>query len=392
MDIVIVSACRTPIGKFCGALMPKSAPELGAAAIRAAIQRAGIEPGAVDEVIMGNVVGAGLGQNPARQAAIFGGVPDSVPAMTINKVCGSGLKAVMLAAQAISCGDAEVVIAGGLESMSNTPYMLPKGRMGYRLGHGEVLDSCVSDGLWDVYNNYHMGSTAELVARECSISRAEQDAFAAESHRKAAAAIAAGKFKAEIVPVEIAQKKGPATIVDTDECVRADTTAEALGKLKPAFEKDGTVTAGNAPGITDGAAACVVMSARRAGQVGVKALARIVGYSSAAREPKYVMLAPVNAVELLKKRCGTTNDSYDLAELNEAFAVQALACTRQIGFDPAKVNVHGGAVALGHPIGASGCRILTTLIHALKDRGLKRGLASLCLGGGGAVAMDVELV
>lgn len=389
-DVVIASACRTPIGKFCGTLTPLGATELGAIAVREAIRRADVPPDAIDEVIIGNVVGAGLGQNPARQAAIKAGVPDSVPAMTINKVCGSGLKAVMLAAQAIRCGDAQVIVAGGCESMTNTPYLLKNARLGYRLGHGEVTDACVHDGLWDHYNDYHMGNTAELVAESCRVTRQEQDAYAAESHRRAAQAIANGKFKHEIVPIEIPQRKAEPIIFDTDECVRADTTAQALAKLRPAFVKDGTVTAGNAPGITDGAAATVVMSAAKAEQLGITPLARITGYSSAAREPRWVMLAPVDAVRILMERHSLANRDVDLIELNEAFSAAALACTRQLELDPAKVNVNGGAVALGHPIGASGTRILTTLIHALKDRGLRRGIASLCLGGGGAVAMAIE--
>ncbi|MCB2155268.1 acetyl-CoA C-acetyltransferase [bacterium] len=391
-EIVIASACRTAIGKFCGTLMPMSATDLGAIAVREAVKRAGIAPDQVEDVIMGNVVGAGLGQNPARQAAIKGGIPDNVPAMTINKVCGSGLKAVMLATQAIRCGDADIVVAGGCESMSNTPYLLKQGRMGFRLGHGQVLDSCVHDGLWDPYEDYHMGNTAELVADTCNVSREAQDAYAAESHRRAAAAIASGKFQNEIVPVEIPQRKADPIVFDTDECVREGTTAEKLAKLRPAFVKDGTVTAGNAPGITDGAAATVVMSAKKAEELGVKPLARVLAYSSAAREPKWVMLAPVNAVKMLMEKNGFTAADFDLVELNEAFSCAALACTDQLGLDREKVNVNGGAVALGHPIGATGARILTTLIYALKDRGQKRGLASLCLGGGGAVAMAIELI
>ena len=372
--------------------MPMGATDLGAVAIREAVKRAGIQAQGLDEVIMGNVVGAGLGQNPARQAAIKGGIPDSVPAMTINKVCGSGLKAVMLAAQAIRCGDADIIVAGGCESMSNTPYLLKNARMGYRLGNGEVIDACVHDGLWDVYENYHMGLTAELVARTCKVSREDQDKYAAESHRRAAEAIADGKFKDEIVAVEIPQRKADPLIFDTDECVRAETSAGKLAKLRPAFDKEGTVTAGNAPGITDGAAATVVMSAKKAKELGVTPLARIVAYSSAAREPKWVMLAPVDAIRLLMERNGFSNNDFDLIELNEAFSAAALACTSELGLDREKVNVNGGAVALGHPIGASGTRILTTLIYALKDRGLERGLASLCLGGGGAVAMAIERI
>ncbi len=388
MDVVIASAARTPIGKFNGGLAPLGAPQLGA--IREAVRRAGIEPGQVDEVIMGCVLAAGLGQNPARQAAIHGGIPVSVGAFTINKVCGSGLKAVALAAQAIRAGDAEIVVAGGMESMTNAPYLLRNARNGYRLGNGELIDSMVHDGLTDIYDNIHMGITAEMVAEKYGIRREEQDAFACNSQLTAAASVESGAFKEEIVPVEIPQRKGPPTVIASDEGPRGDTTAEKLAKLSPAFKKDGSVTAGNASTINDGAAALVVMSARRAEALGVRPLARIAAYSTGHLEPKWVMMGPVEAVRKLRARTGLQNSDIDLFELNEAFAVQAIACTRELEIDPARVNVRGGAVGLGHPIGASGARILTTLLHAMKDRGAKRGLASLCLGGGGAVAMVVE--
>lgn len=390
MDVVIASAARTPIGKFNGGLAPLGAPQLGAIAIREAIRRAGIDPAMVDEAIMGCVLAAGLGQNPARQAAIHGGIPVSVGAFTINKVCGSGLKAVALAAQAIRACDAEVVVAGGMESMTNAPYLLRQARNGYRLGNGEIIDSMVHDGLTDIYDNIHMGITAEMVADKYGIKREEQDAFACNSQLTAAASVAAGHFKDEIVPVEIPQRKGPPTIIDSDEGPRGDTTADKLAKLSPAFKKDGSVTAGNASTINDGAAALVVMSARKADQLGIKPLARIAAYSTGHLEPKWVMMGPVEAVKKLRAKTGLKNSDIDLFELNEAFAVQAIACTRELEIDPTRVNVCGGAVGLGHPIGASGARILTTLLHAMKARDKKRGLASLCLGGGGAVAMVVE--
>jgi acetyl-CoA C-acetyltransferase len=392
-EAVIVSACRTPVGKFQGGLAPLSAPRLGAIVVREAVRRAGIEPSSVEECIMGCVLSAGLGQNPARQAAVYGGLPDSIGAMTINKVCGSGLKAVMLAAQAIRAGDAHCIVAGGMESMTNAPYLLDKARDGYRLGHGQLIDSMIRDGLWDVYNDFHMGSTAELVADKYKIARSEQDAFAVESHKRAIAAAQSGAFKEEIVPVEIPQKKGDPVVISADEGPRADTTLETLAKLRPAFTKEGgSVTAGNASTINDGAAAVVVMSAQKAQELGVKPLARIVGYASGGVEPKWVMMAPVEAVKNLQARTGQKISDFHAAELNEAFAVQSLACVREIGCDPAKVNVHGGAVAIGHPIGASGARVLTTLLYALKRRGEQRGLASLCIGGGNAVAMSVEMI
>lgn len=389
-DVIIASACRTPVGKFQGALSSLTAPQLGAVVVREAVRRAGIAAASVEECIMGCVLTAGVGQNPARQAAIHAGLPPSIGAFTVNKVCGSGLKAVMLAAQAIRAGDADVIVAGGMESMSNAPYLLRGARAGYRLGHGELTDSLIADGLWDVYENFHMGSTAELVAEKFGVARAAQDAFAAESHRRAVAAIEGGAFDEEIVAVEIAQKKGEPLRVTRDEGPRADSTPEALAKLRPAFAKEGSVTAGNASTINDGAAACVVMSARKAAELGVAPLARITGYASGGTEPRWVMMAPVEAVRNLGARRGVAATGYDLVELNEAFAVQAIACTREIGLDPARVNVHGGAVALGHPIGASGARVLTTLLHALRRHGKRTGLASLCIGGGNAVAMSVE--
>lgn len=387
---VIVSAVRTPVGKFTGSLKGFKATELGSMVVRAAMERAGLEANQVDEVIMGNVIGAGLGQNPARQAAIYAGLPPSVSALTINKVCGSGLKAVMLAAQAIQTGDAEIVIAGGMESMTNAPYLVPKAREGYRLGHGQVLDAIIQDGLWCPFENWHMGSSAEWVAKEYNISREEQDAFAANSHSKATAAQQAGRFDAEILAVEIPQKKGDPILFKTDESVRADTTVESLAKLKPAFDPKGTVTAGNAPGINDGAAATVVVSARLAQERNLKVMARIVGQAVGGVEPKKIMMAPVVAVRKLLQKVGWSVGDVDLYELNEAFSVQAMAVTRELGLDPDRVNVNGGAVAIGHPIGASGARCLTTLLHEMSRREAKRGVVSLCLGGGNAVAMAVE--
>jgi len=390
-DAVIVSAVRTPIGRFQGAFASLRAPELGAIAIREAVRRAGIEPKAVDELIMGNVIQAGIGQNPARQAARSAGIPDSVGSFTVNKVCGSGLKAVSLAAQAIRAGDAEVIVAGGMENMTLAPYLLPQAREGVRLGHGQLVDSMINDGLWDIYNDFHMGMTGELVAEKYKITREQQDEFAVGSHRKAVQAIDSGKFAAEIVPVSIPQKKGDPIVVSLDEGPRRDATLASLGKLKPAFKKDGgTVTPGNASTINDGAAALVVMSDKRAQQLGCTILARIRGYSTGGMAPEWVMMAPVDAVRKLNHKLGTRPDSHELVELNEAFAVQALAVTRECEFDPERVNVHGGAVALGHPIGASGARVLVTLLYAMKDRQKKTGLASLCLGGGNAVALAVE--
>jgi len=389
-EAVIVSATRTPIARFMGSFATLKAPVLGAAAIQEAVRRAGLQPDEVEEVIFGNVLSAGIGQNPARQAARAAGLPDSIGSVTINKVCGSGLKSVMLAAQAIRAGDARVIVAGGMESMTNAPYLLPAGRMGARLGHTQLLDSMVSDGLWDVYNDYHMGITAENVAARHEISREMQDEFAAQSQRKAVAAMAAGKFEQEIVPVEVPRRKQDPLLVREDEGPRADTTAASLAKLRPAFQKDGTVTPGNASTINDGAAAVVVMEASEAERRGITPLARITGYASGGVAPEWVMMAPVEAVKNLNVKTGRKVDDYDLVELNEAFAAAAVAVTRECGFDPERVNVHGGAVALGHPIGASGCRILVTLLYAMADRGAKTGLASLCLGGGNAVALSVE--
>ena len=391
-DAVIISACRTPVGKFQGSLSDLSAPQLGAIVVREAVKRAGIDPAQVNECIMGNVVSAGLGQNPARQAAIFGGLTPATGAMTINKVCGSGLKAVALAAQAVQTGNSPVVVAGGMESMTNAPYLLPQARKGYRLGNAQVIDSMVHDGLWDIYNDYHMGITGENVAEKYSITREEQDEFAVNSHRKAVAAIKECRFKAQIVPVEIpAKKKGaPPTIFDKDESPREDTTIEVLRALKPAFKKDGTVTAGNAPGVNDGAAAVIVTSAKHAGELGAKPMARIVAQATSGVEPKWVMMAPVGAVQQIWQKTGWKNEDVDLYELNEAFSVQALGVMRELKLNPEKVNVNGGAVAIGHPIGASGARVLVTLIYEMIRRDVKRGIAALCLGGGNAVAMAVE--
>ena len=388
---VILSAVRTPIGKFMGGLAPLTAPELGAKAVAEAVRRAGIEPNLVDEAIMGNVVQAGLGQNPARQAALRGGLDPRVAAMTINKVCGSGLKAVALASQAVQLGESDVVVAGGMESMSNCPYLLKGARSGFRLGNQEILDSMITDGLWDVYENYHMGVTGELVAEKYGITRQEQDQFALESHRKAVRAIKSCFFGAQIVPVEIPQKKGEPVIIKTDESPREDTSLEALGKLKPAFKKDGTVTAGNAPGTNDGAAALIVTSEKNAARMGKSPMARIVAQAVSGVEPKWVMMAPVDAIEKLLKKTGWDRDKdVDLVELNEAFAVAAIAVTRVLKLNPEKVNVNGGAVALGHPIGASGARVLVTLLFEMQRRNLKRGIAALCLGGGNAVALAIE--
>jgi acetyl-CoA C-acetyltransferase len=391
-DVVIISGCRTAVGKFQGSLTDLSAPQLGAVVVREAVKRAGLPSDQVDECIMGNVLPAGLGQNPARQAAIFGGLSPATGAMTINKVCGSGLKAVALAAQAVQTGNSSIVVAGGMESMTNAPYLLPQARKGYRLGNGQVIDSMVHDGLWDIYNNYHMGITGENVAEKYGITREEQDEFAVHSHRKALAAMKECRFKSQIVPVELpAKKKGEApALFEKDECPREDTTIEALRSLKPAFKKDGTVTAGNAPGVNDGAAAVVVTSARRAKELGAQPIVRIVAQATSGVEPKWVMMAPVGAVRTIWKKTGWKNEDVDLYELNEAFSVQALGVMRELGLDPNKVNVNGGAVAIGHPIGASGARVLVTLIHEMTRRNVKRGIAALCLGGGNAVAMAVE--
>jgi acetyl-CoA C-acetyltransferase len=391
-DVVIISACRTPVGKFQGSLSDLSATQLGAIVVREATKRAKLDPKQIDECIMGNVISAGLGQNPARQAALFGGLYPEVSAMTVNKVCGSGLKAVALAAQAIQTGNSSVVVAGGMESMSNAPYLLPQARKGYRLGNAQIVDSMVQDGLWDIYNNYHMGITGENVAEKYRITREEQDQFALNSHRKAVAAIKECRFKSQIVPVELpAKKKGESSVIfDKDESPRDDTTIEILRSLKPAFKKDGTVTAGNAPGVNDGAAAVVVTSAKHAKELGAEPMARIVGQASSGIDPAWVMMAPVSAVGKIWQKTGWKNEDVDLYELNEAFSVQALGVMRELGLDPDKVNVNGGAVAIGHPIGASGARVLVTLIYEMMRRNVHRGIAALCLGGGNAVAVAVE--
>ncbi len=388
--VVIVGACRTAIGKFLGSLKGIPAPDLGALVVRETVRRSGLRPEEVDEVIMGNVIQAGVGQNPARQAALKGGLPVTVPALTVNKVCGSGLKAVMLAAQAVRLHDHEVVLAGGMESMSNAPYLISGAREGMRLGHGEMVDSMIRDGLWDIYEDFHMGCCGEAVAEKYGIPRQAQDEYSLGSHRKALAAIDAGKFKAEIVPVPLPQKKGPPTAFDTDESPRRDSSLESLAKLKPAFKEGGTVTAGNAPGVNDGAAAMVVMSEERAKQGGHQAMARIVAYAASGIEPKMVMMAPIEAVRRVLSKAGWSADEVDLYELNEAFAVQSVALTRELKLRPERINVNGGAVALGHPVGCSGARVLTTLLYAMADRKAKKGVAALCLGGGNAVAMAVQ--
>ncbi|HKO97025.1 MAG TPA: acetyl-CoA C-acetyltransferase [Pyrinomonadaceae bacterium] len=390
-EAVIISATRTPVGKFLGSLKGFKATELGAIVVRESVRRAGVSAEDVDEVIMGCVVQAGLGQNPARQAALGGGLLPAVSAVTVNKVCGSGLKSVMMAAQGIKLGDTDIVVAGGMESMSNAPYLIPKAREGYRLGNGELLDSMINDGLWDVYNDYHMGCTGEVVAERFTVSREEQDEYALNSHRKAAAAIKAGHFKDEIVPIEIKQRKGAPLVFDTDETVREETSIEALAKLKPAFKKEGgTVTAGNAPPVNDGASAVVVTSLERAKALGIEPMARIVAQATSGVEPELVMMAPVEAIRKLLAKTGWSLSDVDLIELNEAFSVQAVAITRELGLDPARLNVNGGAVALGHAIGQSGSRLLTTMLYELKRRDAHRGVIALCLGGGNAVAMAVE--
>jgi acetyl-CoA C-acetyltransferase len=388
---VILSAVRTPVGKFQGGLAGFSATELGAKAIAEATRRAGLAGQQIDEAIMGNVVQAGLGQNPARQAALKGGCDPKVAALTINKVCGSGLKAVALAAQAVQLGESEIVVAGGMESMSNCPYLLPQARTGYRLGDGKLVDSMIHDGLWDKFEDFHMGMTGELVAEKYGIAREEQDRFSFESHQKAVRARKSCFFEAQILPIEVPQKKGESLVIRYDESPREDASLEALAKLKPAFKKDGTVTAGNAPGTNDGAAALIVTSERHAQVLGKKPMARIVAQATSGVEPKWVMMAPVDAVEKLLRKTGWDRDKdVDLVELNEAFAVAAIAVTRQLKLNPEKVNVNGGAVAIGHPIGASGARILVTLLYEMERRNLHRGIAALCLGGGNAVALAVE--
>ncbi|HEY3161723.1 MAG TPA: acetyl-CoA C-acetyltransferase [Vicinamibacterales bacterium] len=391
-EAVIVSAVRTPTGKFLGGLKDFTAPQLGATVVAEAVRRAGIDPAVVEECIMGNVVSAGLGQAPARQAALRGGLSNDVAALTINKVCGSGLKAVMLGAQAIGVGDTEVMVAGGMESMSNCPYLLERAREGLRMGHGQVIDSMINDGLWCSFEQCHMGNAGEIVASQYHIDRECQDRYAVESHRRAAAATAEGRFRAEIVPIEVPQRKGPPLVIDRDESIRPETSMQTLGALKAAFQKDGTVTAGNAPPVNDGAAALVVMSADRAARLNVKPMARIVGQATSGLAPKYVLMTPVEAVRRLLKKIGWRLEDVDLVELNEAFAVQAVAVLRDLGLDASRVNVNGGAVALGHPIGASGARLLTTLLYALEARQLRRGIATLCLGGGNGVALAVERV
>src|SRR5713226_5231327 len=391
-EVVIISGCRTPVGKFQGSLSDLGATQLGAIVVREAVQRANLDPKLVEECIMGNVVSAGLGQNPARQAAIFGGLPPEVGAMTVNKVCGSGLKAVALAAQAIQTENSSIVVAGGMESMTNAPYLLPQARRGYRLGNAQIVDSVVNDGLWDIYNNYHMGMTGELVAEKYGVTREQQDEYAANSHRKAVQAWKECRFKSQIVSVEIpAKKKGEApTLFDKDEGPREDTSAEALRNLKPVFKKDGTVTAGNASTMNDGGAATVVTSARKAKELGAQPLAHIVAQATSGTEPQWVMMAPVEGIRNIWARTGWKPEDVDLYEINEAFAVQSVAVIKELGIDPARVNVNGGAVALGHPIGASGTRVLVTLLYELIRRNGKRGIAALCLGGGNSVAMAVE--
>lgn len=391
-ESVIVSAVRTPTGKFLGALKQFTAAELGAMAVREAVRRAGIDPASVDECIMGNVIQAGNGQNPARQAALNGGLHEHVAALTINKVCGSGLKAVMLAAQGIATGDIDIAVAGGMESMSNSPYLLPRVREGLRMGNGTLIDSMINDGLWCSFERCHMGMSGEVVAETYSVARAEQDAYAAESHRKAARATREGWFADEILPITIPQKKGPALVVDRDEAIREDTTPDTLAKLSPAFKKDGTVTAGNAPGVNDGAAAVVLMAAEKARELSLSPMARIIGQATSGLSPKMVLMTPVEAVRKVATKTGWNLTEVDLFEINEAFSVQMVAVLRELGIDPARVNVHGGAVALGHAIGASGARVLTTLLYALRRQNLKRGIAALCLGGGNGVAVAVELV
>jgi acetyl-CoA C-acetyltransferase len=391
-EVVIVSGVRTPVGKFQGALSDLSATQLGAIAVREAVRRTGLDVSAVDECIMGNVVSAGLGQNPARQAALHGGLSPSVGAMTINKVCGSGLKAVALSAQAIQTGNSEIVVAGGMESMTNAPYLLPNARSGFRMGNATAVDSMVNDGLWDSFNNYHMGQTAENVAEKYKITREEQDEYALNSHQKAAEAWKECRFKSQVVSVEVpAKKKGQApTLFEHDESIREDASIEALRALKPAFKKDGTVTAGNAPGVNDAAAALAVMSAAKAKSLGLEPMVRIRAQATSGVDPAWVMMAPVTGVQKVLARAGWTADSVDLFELNEAFAVQAIAVTRELGIPFEKVNVNGGAVAIGHPIGASGARVLVTLIYEMMRRDVHRGVAALCLGGGNSVAMAVE--
>ena len=391
-EIVIVSGVRTPVGKFQGSLSDVSATRLGAVVVREGVRRAHLQPDQIDECIMGNVVSAGLGQNPARQAALFGGLPPEVSAVTVNMVCGSGLRAVALGAQSIQTGNAEIIVAGGMESMTNAPYLLPQARSGFRMGNAVAVDSMVNDGLWDVYNDFHMGHTAELVAEKYGISREDQDCFALLSHQKAAAAWREGRYAPEVVPVEIpAKKKGqPPILFERDESIREDASIEALRALKPAFKKDGTVTAGNAPGVNDAAAAVVIMSATKALALGLTPMARIVAHATSGVDPKWVMMAPVSGARKAAAKAGWSFDSIDLFEFNEAFAVQALAIMRELGIPPQKVNVNGGSVAIGHAIGASGARVLVTMMYEMARRNVHRGLAALCLGGGNSVAMCIE--
>ena len=391
-EVVIAGAVRTALGRFQGGLSSFKATDLGAMVVDEAVKRAGVDPSAVTEVIMGNVIGAGLGQNPARQAALGAKLDFAVSAMTVNKVCGSGLKAVVLGTQALKLGDEEIVVAGGMESMSNAPYILRKARTGYRLGDGKIVDTMIYDGLWDAYNDIHMGNTGEITSERYNVPREEMDEYAFNSHRKAAEAAANGLFKEEIMPVEIPQRKGDPIVVDTDEGVRADASAESMGKLKPVFKKDGVITAGNASQLSDGAAALVLMTDTKAAELGVKPMAKVTGYATGGLEPELVMMAPTVAVPKLLAKTGLKLEDFDLIELNVAFAVQPCAVMANLGMDPAKVNIHGGAVALGHPIGCSGTRILVTLLHALKQTGGKKGLATLCLGGGNAVALSVEML
>jgi acetyl-CoA C-acetyltransferase len=391
-EVLLLGPVRTPIGEFLGALSKFSATDLGGMVVAETVKRAGVDPSDVEEVIMGNVVSGGLGQAPARQAAIKGGIPPEAGALLINKVCGSGLKAVMLGAQAIKLADAEIIVAGGMESMSCAPYLLPKARTGFRMGDDKVVDSMILDGLWDAFNNYHMGIAAEYTAEKSSITREMQDEYAAESHRKAVEAQKNGKFKEEMMPVEVPQRKGDPVLVEKDDRPREGTTAEGLARMRPAFKKDGTVTAGNAPGINDGAAAVVVASGKAVNEKGLKPMAKVTAYATAGVDPKELFYAPVFAVRKVLDKLGVDIDYFDLIEANEAFSAQALADGKELEWDWDKVNVHGGAVALGHPIGASGARVLATLLYAMKDRGAKTGLATLCLGGGHAVALSVEAV
>ena len=388
-EVVITSACRTPVGAFLGSLSGLDAVELGMIAVREAMARSGLKPGDVDEVIMGNVLPAGLGQNPARQVVLRAGLPYEIGCITVNKVCGSGLKAVMLAAQAIACGDADVVVAGGMESMSRAPYLVPRARTGYRMGHAKVVDSMVHDGLWDHINDFHMGMSAELVAEKYGVSRRDQDEFAVLSYQRSLAASREGRFKAQIVPVEVPQRKGEPKVVDTDEGLR-ESTLEDLARLRPVFKPDGTVTAGNASTINDGAAAVVVMSADKAQALGIKPMVRVCAQGSAGLDPKYVLVAPILSIPKVCAKQGLKPTDIDLHEINEAFASSTIAVIRELGLDLEKVNIYGGAISIGHPIGASGARVLTTLIYAMKDRGVQWGMASLCLGGGEAVSLIVE--